>query len=93
MNCVAHQALRSMGFPRQEYCSGLPFPFPGDLPEQIKPGSLPLQEDFFCYLSYQGSPWSGCYIVSNTFIAGTEMIQFFGFWSVNRVNYIDENNI
>ena len=29
---VAHQALLSRGFPRQEYWSGLPFPFPGDLP-------------------------------------------------------------
>ena len=28
----AHQAPLSMGFPRQEYCSGLPFPSPGDLP-------------------------------------------------------------
>ena len=29
---VAHQAPRSMGFSRQEYWSGLPFPPPGDLP-------------------------------------------------------------
>ena len=29
---VAHQALLSMGFPRQEYWSGLPFPPPGRLP-------------------------------------------------------------
>ena len=30
-----------MGFPRQEYCSGLPFPNPGDLPDPgIKPTSL-----------------------------------------------------
>ena len=29
---VAHQAPLSMGFPRQEYWSGLPFPSPGDLP-------------------------------------------------------------
>ena len=29
---VTHQALWSMRFPRQEYCSGLPFPSPGDLP-------------------------------------------------------------
>ena len=26
---IAHQTLRSMGFPRQEYWSGLPFPPPG----------------------------------------------------------------
>ena len=29
---VAHQAPLSMGFSRQEYWSGLPFPPPGDLP-------------------------------------------------------------
>ena len=28
---VAHQALLSLGFPRQEYWSGLPFPSPGTL--------------------------------------------------------------
>ena len=28
---VALQAPLSMGFPRQEYWSGCPFPFPGDL--------------------------------------------------------------
>ena len=30
---VAHQASPSMGFSRQEYWSGLPFPSPGDLPD------------------------------------------------------------
>ena len=30
---VAPQALLSLGFPRQEYSSGLPFPSPGDLPD------------------------------------------------------------
>ena len=29
---VACQASLSLGFPRQEYSSGLPFPSPGDLP-------------------------------------------------------------
>ena len=29
---IAHQASLSMGFPRQEYWTGLPFPSPGDLP-------------------------------------------------------------
>ena len=34
-----------MGFPRQEYWSGLPFP-PGDLPDPgIKPSSPALQAD------------------------------------------------
>ena len=31
---VAYQAPPSMGFSRQEYRSGLPFPSPGDLPNQ-----------------------------------------------------------
>ena len=37
---VAYQAPPSMEFSRQEYWSGLPFPFPGDLPNPgIEPGS------------------------------------------------------
>ena len=43
---VAHQAPLSMGFPRQEYWSGLPFPSPRDLPDPgIEPVSPVLQED------------------------------------------------
>ena len=30
MDCVAHQAPPSMGFSKQEYWSGLPFPSPGE---------------------------------------------------------------
>ena len=41
---VAHQAPLSMGFSRQEYWSGLPFPSPGDLPNPgIEPGSTALR--------------------------------------------------
>ena len=37
---IAHQALLSMGFPRQEYWRGLPFPSPEDIPDPgIKPVS------------------------------------------------------
>ena len=44
---VACQALLSMGFSRQEYWSGLPFPSPGDLPDSgIEPGSPTLQANF-----------------------------------------------
>ena len=43
---VAYQASPSMGFSRQECRSGLPFPSPGDLPNQgIEPGSPALQAD------------------------------------------------
>ena len=41
---VAYQASPSMGFSRQEYWSGLPFPSPGDLPDPgIEPGSPALE--------------------------------------------------
>ena len=43
---VADQAPPSMGFSRQEYWSGLPFPSPGDLSNPgIKPGSPTLHAD------------------------------------------------
>ena len=43
---IAYQAPLSMGFSRQEYWSGLPFPSPGDLPNPgIKPRFPALQAD------------------------------------------------
>ena len=43
---VPCQASLSMGFPRQEYWNGLPFPSPGDLPDpRIKPASPAWQVD------------------------------------------------
>ena len=45
---VVHQALLPMGFPRQEYWSGLPFPPPEDLPNPgIKHMSPALAGGFF----------------------------------------------
>ena len=38
-NVAHHQAPLSLGFPMQEYWSGLPFPSPGDLPD---PGIIPV---------------------------------------------------
>ena len=43
---VAHQAPLPTGFSRQEYWSGLSFPFPRDLSDPgIEPGSPALQAD------------------------------------------------
>ena len=56
---VAHQAPLFMGFPRQEYWSGWPFPPPGDLQdpgiELTPPASSALAADslLLCHL---GSP-------------------------------------
>ena len=51
---VAPQAPLSMGFPRQEYWSGLPFPSPGDLSDPgIKPESPELANGLS--LNRQGS--------------------------------------
>ena len=54
---LAHQAPLSMGFPRQEYWSRLPFPSPRDLPEPgIEPMSLisPALAGGFLTLDHQG---------------------------------------
>ena len=56
---VARQAPLSMGFPRQEYWSGLPFPSPGNLPtpgiEAMAPASPALPTNSLP-LSYLGNP-------------------------------------
>ena len=55
---VAHQSPPTMGFSRQEYWSGVPFPSPGDLPNPgIKPRSPALQADPLTS-EPPGKPWS-----------------------------------
>ena len=54
---VALQAPLSLGFSRQEYCSGLPFPSPGDLPDAgIEPPGLLHCRQILYHLIHQGSP-------------------------------------
>ena len=61
---VARQAPLSMGFSRQEYWSGLPFPSPGDLPDPgIEPRSPALQAD-----SLPAEPAGKPYILLKTHI-------------------------
>ena len=53
---IAYQASPSLGFSRQEYWSGLPFPSPGDLPDPgIEPRSPALEADALTS-EPQGSP-------------------------------------
>ena len=63
---VACQAPLSMGFSRQEYWSGLPFPPPGDLPDPgteprspvVQADSLPLRR-MWHYFQAVPSRWAG----------------------------------
>ena len=58
---VAHQTPLSMGFPRQVYRSGLPFPTPEDLPDPgIEPVSPALQIDS---LPAEPSGKTNCYVI------------------------------
>ena len=77
---IAHQAPLSMGFPRQEYWNGLPFPTPGDL---LDPGIEPV---FLCVLQWQvdslplchlGSP-QGVKLIARHLTAGKKANQRFG---------------
>ena len=64
---VAYQAPPSVGFSRQEYWSGLPFPPPGDLPNPgIEPGSPALQADA---VAFPEPPESTHYYMANPFMA------------------------
>ena len=56
---VAYQASLSVGFPRLEYWSGLPFPSPADLRyPRIDPGTLTLQvKDSVLYHEPSGKPF------------------------------------
>ena len=59
MYCVAHQTPLSMGFPRQEYWSGLPYPPPGDLPNtgmEPKSSVSPALQADSLWLSHWESP-------------------------------------
>ena len=59
---IAHQTPVSMGFSRQEYWSGLPFPSPGDLPDsRIKPASPSLADGFFT-TELLGKPFGGYFL-------------------------------
>ena len=63
LRTVARQAPLSMGFSRQEYWSGLPYPSPGDLPAPgMGPVSLPspaLVGGFFTTGTAWEAQWGG----------------------------------
>ena len=84
---VARQAPLSVGFSRQEYWSGLPFPTPGDLPNPgIEPMSLPsmslpsttLAEAFFTTIDTGKQIWRYWYFSWEPwFWLGIHSVQYF----------------
>ena len=78
--------LLSMGFPRQEYWSGLPFPAPGDLPDPgFKPespswqaGSLPLSHLFLIALASEPFPLLFGHCLDWLFPTWDELVERYG---------------
>ena len=63
---IAHQTPLSMGFSKQEYWNGLPFPSPGDLPS---PGIEPVSPEVvgrFLTTVPRGKPMDHLYLTVNT---------------------------
>ena len=62
---IAHQASPSMGFPRQEYWSGVPFPFPGDIHNTGTEPESPVLADGFFTTEPPGKP--NKYMLNNNY--------------------------
>ena len=66
---IAHQALLSLGFSRQEYWSGLLFPSPGDLPDpEIEPRFDHYKQILCKQILYRLSHVSFCICIHNFFL-------------------------
>ena len=78
----AHKAPLSMGFSRQKYWSGLPFPPPGNLPnpgiEPTSPVALALAGEFFTTVP-PGKPHGAPHLTENqAFLLGWDWSTFPG---------------
>ena len=89
---IAHHVPLSIGFPREEYRSGLPFPSPGDLPNPgIKLASPAWHADSLL-LSHQGSPI--LYIIHIIFVYNMYVIYVYTIYAyVDNINNIYIYNI
>ena len=85
---VTWQAPLSMGFSRQEYWSGLPFPSPRDLPNpEIEPRSPALQADSLP-IELQGKPYIYMYMYINIHIYIYIYIYINCIWKVNLLSIL-----
>ena len=86
---VAHQTSLSMGFPRQEYWSGLPFPSPGDLPNPgIEPTSPALAGTFFTSMP-PGKLYYAKYIMWNARLEESQAGIKIARRNINNLRYAD----
>ena len=86
---VTYQASPSMGFSRQEYWSGLPFPSPGDLPDPgIKPGSPALEADTLTS-EPPGKEIESKYLTMHQTASNTELydMKFSSYWSWKKQRF------
>ena len=91
---VACQAPLSMGFSRQEYWSGLPFPSPGDLPDPgIEPRSPALQADALTseprgkpFHSFMKAPYNYCISIYFSFYFCWYLLYVFRYLHVSRIH-------
>ena len=82
---VSYQTPPSMGFSRQEYWSGLPFPSPGDLPDPgVEPRSPALQADTLTSEPL-GKPQSGDKSFTSIMRKLMSCLQ-------NKLSYVNEKN-
>ena len=82
---VACQAPPSMGFSRQEYWSGLPFPSPEDVPNQKGSDTgLPHCRQTLYFLSLQETTR----IMKETFFLGTRISWFMSFFSFSSWAFV-----
>ena len=83
---VVCQVSPSMGFSRQEYWNGLPFPSPGDLPDPgIKPGSPTLEADALTSEPTQLPVFCSFFNILNTFKSVIPCKSPSMIWNISRV--------
>ena len=87
---IAHQTPLSLGFPRQEYWSGLPFPSLGALPDQgLTPGLLHCRW-ILLLLSYQESPNNQLY---TRIIVSVNFMQHDNSYLFSSVNFYQKSEV
>ena len=81
---ASHQAPLSMGFPRQDYWSGFPFPPPGDPP---RPGIEPMSPALAKQVLYHSATWEA---LVNPYALSLFTVRLFQTYFSNAVKFCSE---